>query len=190
MTRILDRPARFVVIAFALLFFATGCTGLLGGPEGRAGNALDATSEAVVQHNRLYGEARDSYDEARKALDAGEDPKGQVERIKNARQDLLEARGSLEKARKSLSDVGNLGVAREIKDYADLLSGAMGDQLEAEAREAEFYQVLEKDPILERDREKALDLLSRAGDGYKRAEDAYGRARKLAEANPDLLRES
>ncbi|MGH3146507.1 MAG: hypothetical protein ACRDTR_11970, partial [Rubrobacter sp.] len=154
-----------------------------------ADSVLQATSEAIAEHDRLYGEARGSYDQAREALDAGEDPEGQVERIRGARETLLEARGRLEEARNNLSEVQDLEVAQEVKDYANLLSDAMGTQLEAEAREAEFYEVLEGDPILEGDREGALEILSQAGDGYERAEEEYARARELAEANPDLLRE-
>ncbi len=186
MARILDRPAILVVTTFALLLFPAGC----GGPEGQAEEAMAATSEAVAEHNRLYGEARESYDGAREALEAGENPEAQVERIRNARETLLEARGSLEEARESLSGVQDLEVEREIRDYANLLSEAMGAQVEAEASEAEFYQILAEDPILESDRERALDVLAQAGDGYESADEAYGRAQDLAEANPDLLREA
>ncbi len=83
----------------------------------------------------------------------------------------------------------DLEVEGEIKEYAGTLSEAMGAQLEAEAREAEFYEVLEGDPILAEDRQRALDILEEAGAGYGRAEDAYGRAQEIADSNPDLLRE-
>lgn len=173
------------MIAIALILFPAGC----GGPHARAGDALQATSEAVAEHNRLYREARESYDGARQALEAGEDPEEQVEDIRSARETLLDARGNLEEARESLSGVRELEVEREVKAYASLLSEAMDAQLEAEASEARFYEVLAQDPILERDRERALDILSQAGDAYERAEDAYGQAQELAEANPELLHE-
>lgn len=174
------------MITLSLFFLLAGC----GGPEAEADDAMQTTSEAVAEHNRLYEEARESYDGAREALDAGENPEDQVESITQARETLLEARGSLEDARASLSEVEGMEVEQEIKDYANSLSEAMGAQLEAEAREAEFYEILEQDPILEDDRDRAERVLSQAGDGYERADEAYARAQEIAEANPDLLQQS
>lgn len=183
MGRIVERPTILVVVLLTLLFAAGGC----GGPESQADEVMATTSEAVQRHNELYQEARSSYDDAREALDAGEDPEGQVERIGQARETLLEARASLEDARENLSGIGDLEVERQVKDYAELLSEAMGAQIEAENREAEFYEILEADPILENDREQALDVLAQVGEGYDEADRSYARARELAEANPELL---
>ena len=172
-----------MLVVLALLFAAVGC----GGPESQADEVMADTSEAVERHNQLYGEARASYDGAREALEAGEDPEQQAERIGRARETLLEARASLEDARESLSAIQDLQVEPQVKDYADTLSQAMDAQIQAEAREAEFYEILEGDPILEDDREKALDVLAQVGTGYDEADKAYSRAQELADANPDLL---
>ena len=177
------------MIAFSALLGA-GCTGLFGGPHAQAGDAIEQTNEAVAEHNRLFREARATYDEARGALEAGENPEEQADRIAEARETLQEARGSLEEAREPLSEVQDLDVEGEIKDYARLLSEAMGAQLEAEAREVEFYEVLEGDPILENDRRRAMDILDEVGAGYQRAEETYARAQEIADSNPDLLRRS
>ena len=58
----------------------------------------------------------------------------------------------------------DLDVDPAVKEYASLLSEAMEDQLDAEAKEIEFYGILEQDPALENNREKALDLLSEVGE--------------------------
>jgi hypothetical protein len=78
-------------------------------------------------------------------------------------------------------------VDQSIKDYARLLSEAMDAQLAAEAKEIEFYDLLEEDPALENNREKALDLLSEIGAGYEKAEKAYSEAQDLANSNPNVI---
>lgn len=188
MAHILDRSALIVVIALSLLLPA-GCSGLLGGPQNEANDAIEQANEAIAEHNRLFQETRDVYNAAREALESGEDPSGQVENIVQARETLQEARSNLEEAREPLAEIQDLEVERKVKTYAGLLSEAIDDQLTAEAKEIEFYQVLEEDPILQRDRDRALDVLAQASDGYQRAEDAYERARGLADSNPELLRE-
>jgi tetratricopeptide (TPR) repeat protein len=189
MRRILERPAAFVVIVLSL-FLGAGCGGLFGGPNEQAADAIGRTNEAVTEHNRLFREARATYDEAREALEDGENPEEQAERIARARETLREARGSLEEAREPLSEVQGLAVEDEIKDYTRTLSEAMDAQLRAEAREADFYEVLEGDPILENERRRALDILEEVDAEYGRAEEAYGRAQEIADSNPDLLRRS
>ena len=81
----------------------------------------------------------------------------------------------------------DLDVDPAVKDYASLLSEAMEDQLDAEAKEIDFYGILEEDPALENNRDKALDLLSEVGDGYQKAEKAYGKAQDLADSHPKLI---
>jgi hypothetical protein len=78
-------------------------------------------------------------------------------------------------------------VNQTIKDYAGLLSEAMDAQLAAEVKEVEFYDLLEEDPALENNREKALDLLSEISAGYKKAEKAYTEAQNFADAHPDVI---
>jgi hypothetical protein len=84
-------------------------------------------------------------------------------------------------------EVQDLDVEPEVKKYAETLSGAMNEQLDAEAKEIEFYEILEKDPALKDDRKKVLDLLSEVGDGYEKAEKSYEDAQKLADENPKLI---
>ena len=172
------------------LFLGVGCGGLFGGPNEQAADAIGQTNEAVAQHNRLFREARATYEEARQALEAGKDPKEQAKRIARTRETLRKARGSLEEARGPLSEVQGLAVENEIKDYTRILSEAMDVQLRAEAREADFYAVLEGDPILENERRRALNILEEVDAEYGRAEEAYGRAQEIADSNPDLLRRS
>ena len=81
----------------------------------------------------------------------------------------------------------DLDVDPAVKEYASLLSEAMEAQLAAEAKEIEFYGILEEDPALENNREEALDLLSEVGEGYQKAEKTYGEAQDLANAHPKLI---
>jgi hypothetical protein len=74
-----------------------------------------------------------------------------------------------------------------VKEYARLLSDAMDAQLAAEAKEVQFYGILQEDPTLENNRERALDLLSDVGAGYEDAEESYAQAQDLADSNPDLI---
>jgi len=83
--------------------------------------------------------------------------------------------------------VDDLDVDPAVKEYASLLSEAMQDQLDAEAKEIEFYGILQEDPALENNREKALDLLSEVGKGYQKAEKTYGEAQDLADSHPKLI---
>ena len=60
---------------------------------------------------------------------------------------MQEARGKLEEAREPLSNVQDLNVDPEIKEYAGLLSDALDTQL-AEAKKIEFYELLKQNPAL------------------------------------------
>ena len=186
MVRILKLWAPVVVISLSLLLLA-GCSGVSGGPREQANDAITEANETIAEHDRLFGEARETYRGAREAIENGEDPGEQAERVAQARETLTEARASLEEAREPLLEVRDLDVEPEIKEYASLVAQAMDAQLEAEAGEIEFYEILEADPILENDRERALDTLAEVEDSYESAEAAYARSREIADANPELI---
>lgn len=186
MVRILERRVPIVVITLSLLL-AAGCSGLSGGPREQAGEAISQANETIAEHDELFREARETYEGARQAIEDGEDPEEQAERIAEARETLAEARTNLEEAREPLAEVQDLDVEPEIKEYAGLVTEALDAQLAAEAGEIEFYEILEADPILEEDRERALDTLQEVGESYDRAEEAYARSREIADANPDLI---
>lgn len=169
------------------LLLAAGCTSVSGDPRQQAADAIAEANGTISEHDRLFGEARETYEGAREAIEDGENPEEAAGRIAEARGTLSEARTSLEEAREPLLEVRNLDVEQEIKEYAGLVAEAMDAQLEAEAREIEFYEILEEDPILRDDRERALDVLSEAEDGYERAEASYARSREVADANPELI---
>ena len=187
MRHILNLLAPAVVIAFAA-FFLSGCSEILGDERQEADDAVTEANGAIAEHNRLFDQARESYAVARENIESGDDPADQRERITEARETLEEARRSLEDASTRIEDVRGLDVDPAIKDYARLLSEAMDAQLSAEAREIEFYEILEEDPALTDNRDQALDLLSEAGDGYARAEEYYAEARDLAESNPNVIK--
>ena len=174
------------MITLSLLLVA-GCSGASGGPRERANDAIVEANETIAEHDRLFGESRETYESAREAIEDGEDPEEQAERVAEARETLAEARTSLEEAREPLLEVRDLDVEPEVKEYAGLVAEAMDAQLEAEAGEIEFYKILEADPILERDRERALDTLSEVGESYERAEASYTRSKEIADANPELI---
>lgn len=182
----INRYAPMVVILLALLPLA-GCSGLFGNPREQANEAIAQANDSIAEHNRLFEQARNTYADVKKKVESGDDPSKEKGRITEAKNTLQEARTNLQDARESLNGVRDLDVDPTVKEYAGLLSDAMDAQLGAEAKEIEFYGILEQDPALEKQRKKALDLLSEVGDGYKKAEDAYGKARELANNNPDVL---
>ncbi len=183
---ILELRATAVVIALSL-FLLAGCSGVSGDPREQASDAIAEANEMIAEHDRLFGEARETYEGAREAIEDGEDPDEQAERVAEARETLEEARTNLEEAQEPLLGVRDLDVEPEIKEYAGLVTEAMDAQLEAEAREIEFYEILEADPILRDDRERALDVLSEVEDSYERAEASYAKSREVADANPELI---
>lgn len=185
MKHILELRASAVVITLSLLL--TSCSGVSGGPRERANDAIASANETIAEHDRLFAESRETYEGAREAIEDGEDPEEQAGRVAEARETLSEARTSLEEAREPLQEVRDLDVEPEIKEYADLVVEAMDAQLGAEAREMEFYEILEGDPILRDERDRALDVLSEVEDGYNRAEASYARSREVADANPELI---
>jgi uncharacterized phage infection (PIP) family protein YhgE len=189
MSCILVRPALFVVIALSLSPLLAGCSGGSGDPLEQASESVAEANEAINEHNGLFDEARNLYEEAREAIEDGEEPSDEAERIAQARETMQEARDNLEEARQPLTTVQNPQVDSTVKEYAQLLTDTLDAQLAAEAREIEFYEILEEDPTLDEDRERALDLLTQISEGYQRAKDSYGQAQELADANPELLQE-
>ncbi len=173
------------------VLLAGGCSNLFGeSPREEADAAIMQANEDISEHNRLFEDARSIYDGVKADIEAGDEPSQQADRIAEASDTLTEARNRLEDAQASLDEVRDLDVDSTVQRYARLLSQAMDAQLAAEAREIEFYGILEEDPALEDRREEALDLLGQAGDDYQEAEDIYAEARDLADSNPDLIEAS
>lgn len=197
MVRILIRTVLLVVITLSLALLA-GCSGVSGDPYQQANGYVAEANEAINEHNALFEEARGTYEEAKEAVeeagesgseDASEGTDAQVEEITQARETMQEARDTLEEAREQLSEVQDLEVAPEVQEYAVLLSEAIDAQLAGEGGELSFYELVERDPTLADNRERAEDILTDVGDRYDEARNAYDRARELADANPDLLPE-
>jgi DNA repair exonuclease SbcCD ATPase subunit len=170
--------------AFLLL---TGCSSFFGDPREEANETISEANSSIAEHNRLFEEARDTYSSVKENIESGDEPSRQREDIVRARESMQEARGYLQEARTSLSGVEDLEVEEAVVRYSNLLSGAMESQLEAEATEIEFYELLEEDPALENRREDALELLEQVGEGYAAAEEDYEAAQELANSNPDVL---
>ena len=187
MTHIINRLAPVVVILLSAIVLA-GCSGVFGDtPREQADEAISNANQSISEHNKLFDEARATYADVKKKIESGDDPSKEKVDITDAKNTLEKARTHLQDARESLGTVQDLDVDPEIKKYASLLSDAMQDQLNAEAKEIEFYGILEEDPALENNRDKALDLLSEVEDGYQNAEKTYGEAQDLADAHPKLI---
>jgi septal ring factor EnvC (AmiA/AmiB activator) len=188
MALIINRCALVVVISLSALLLG-GCTGVFEqDPREQANDAIAQANESIAEHNKLFEEARDTYADVKEEIESGEDPSEEDRnRITEAKDTLEEARANLDDARESLATVQNLDVDKTVKEYADLLLQAMDAQLAAEAKEVEFYDLLEEDPALENNREKAMDLLSEIGAGYEEAEKAYSKAQDLANSSPNVI---
>jgi CHASE3 domain sensor protein len=187
MAHIINRLALMVVISLSALLLG-GCSDVLGEtPREQANVAIVEANQSIAEHNKLFEKARDTYADVKEQIESGEDPSAERDRITEAKNTLEEARGNLDDARESLATVQDLDVDKDIKQYTSLLSQAMNAQLAAEAKEVEFYDLLEEDPALENNREKALDLLDEIGAGYEKAEQAYGEAQDLADSKPKVI---
>ena len=182
----INRCSLLVVISLSTLLLG-GCAGFLGDPRERANEAIAEANESVAEHNRLFERARQTYADVKEKIEAGENPSELRDRITEAKNTLEEARLNLDDARDSLGRVQDLDVDNTIKDYAALLGEAMDAQLAAEGKEVEFYDLLEEDPALENNRERALDLLSEIGAGYEKAEKAYAKAQDFADSHPGVI---
>jgi hypothetical protein len=189
MAHILSRPLVLVVTTLSLSLSA-GCSGTFGSPYDQANGYVTEANEAIDEHNRLFEEARGTYEAAKEAVESGEDTSQAVDGITEARETIQEARGELERAREPLTEIQDLDVETQIKEYAVLLSEAIDAQIAAENREMRFYEILEQDPTLTDNRAEAEETLTEVGDGYEEAQNSYNQAQELANANPDLLKES
>jgi hypothetical protein len=186
MAHMINRCSLLVVISLSALLLG-GCAGFLEDPRERANEAIAEANESVAEHNKLFEQARQTYADVKEKIESGDDPSQLRDRITEAKNTLEEARIHLDDARESLGSVQDLDVDQTIKDYAALLEEAMDAQLAAEAKEVEFYDLLEEDPALENNREKALDLLSEIGAGYEKAEKAYAEAQDFANSHPKVI---
>ena len=183
----INRLAPVVVILLSA-FVLAGCSAVFGeSPREQADEAISKANESISKHNVLFDDARSTYADVKQKIESGDDPSKEKDNIAEAKNTLEKARTYLQDARESLGTVANLDVDPTVKEYASLLSEAMDAQLAAEAKEIEFYGILEDDPALQNNREKALDLLSQVGEGYKKAEKIYGEAQNLANAHPKLI---
>jgi DNA repair ATPase RecN len=187
MTYIINRRATVVVILLSL-FVLAGCSGIFGDtPREQADEAISNANQSISEHNKLFDRARSTYATVKTKIENGDDPSQEKDEITGAKNDLEEARNHLQDANDSLDTVNDLDVDPAVKEYANLLSEAMQDQLDAEDKEIEFYGILEQDPALKDNREQALDLLTEIGEGYQQAEKTYGEAQEFADAHPKLI---
>jgi vacuolar-type H+-ATPase subunit I/STV1 len=187
MSYMINRLAPVVVI-FLSAFVLAGCSAVFGeSPREQADAAISKANESISKHNVLFDEARSTYADVKQKIESGEDPSKEKDNIAEAKNTLEKARAHLQDARESLGTVAELDVDPSVQEYARLLSEAMDAQLAAEAKEIEFYGILEEDPTLQNNREKALDLLSEVGQGYQNAENLYQKAQNLANSHPKLI---
>jgi hypothetical protein len=183
----INRLALAVVILLSM-FVLAGCSGIFGeSPREQADEAISNANQSISQHNKLFDEARSTYADVKQEIESGDDPSKEKDNITDAKTSLQKARKDLQDARASLGTVDDLDVDPPVKQYASLLSEAMDAQLAAEAKEIDFYGILEEDPALQDNREQAMDLLSEVGDGYKEAEKTYSEAQNLANEHPKLI---
>ena len=177
-----------VVVILLSAFVLAGCSAVFGeSPREQADAAISKANESISKHNVLFDEARSTYADVKQKIESGEDPSKEKDNIAEAKNTLEKARAHLQDARESLGTVAELDVDPSVQEYARLLSEAMDAQLAAEAKEIEFYGILEEDPTLQTNREEALDLLSEVGESYQKAEKIYDEAQSVANANPKLI---
>jgi hypothetical protein len=187
MSYMINRLAPVVVILLSA-FVLAGCSAVFGeNPREKADQAISDANESISEHNVLFDEARSTYADVKQKIESGDDPSKEKDNIAQAKSSLEKARTYLQDARESLVTVSELDVDPSVKEYAGLLSEAMDAQLAAEAKEIEFYGILEEDPALQNNRDEALALLSEVGKGYQKAEQTYDEAQNLANANPKLI---
>ena len=180
-----------VVVIFLAAFVLAGCSGIfVNTPREKADDAISSANESISEHNKLFDEARSTYSSVKEKIEAGDDPSKEKDDITDAKNTLQQARQDLQDARGALATVSDLDVDPAVKQYASLLSKAMDEQLDAEGKEIDFYVILETDPGLQNNREKALGLLAEVGDGYKSAKKTYAKAQHLADSHPKLIEAS
>jgi hypothetical protein len=187
MKYMINRLAPIVVILLSA-FVLAGCSAVFGeDPREQADQAISSANKSISEHNALFDQARSTYADVKQKIESGGDPSKEKDNIAEAKNTLEMARKDLQDAKESLGTVADLDVDPSVQKYAGLLSEAMDAQLAAEAKEIEFYGILEEDPALQNNREEALDLLSEVGEGYQKAEKTYDEAQNVANANPKLI---
>ena len=194
MAQIINRSTLIVVITFST-FLLGGCSGFLGEtPKGQANADISAANKSVAQHNELFRQTRNTYQDVKGKIESSGGEGGndafqkEKDRIAKARSNLEEARGNLENARSSLEGVQNIDKLKPaVKKYSRTLSAALDAQVQAETQEIKFYDLLEADPILKNSRNEAQKLLSDAGDNYQQAKNSYKEAQAIANSNPKVL---
>ena len=176
------------VVILLSAFVLTGCSGVFGeDPREQADEAISNANESLTEHNELFEQARSTYAAVKQKIGSGNAPAKEKDSIVEDKNNLEKARKDLQDARESLGTVAELDVDPSVKKYASLLSEAMDAQIAAEAKEIEFYGILEEDPALQNNREEALGLLSEVGEGYQKAEKTYDEAQNLANSHPKLI---
>jgi hypothetical protein len=170
------------VVILLSVFVLTGCS-----DDQLADEAISNANKSISEHNELFAKARSTYADVKQKIESGADHSEEKDSIAAAKNTLEKARKHLQDARESLGTVADLDVDPSVTKYARLQSEAMDVQLAAEAKEIEFYGILEEDPALQNNREKANDLLSEVGNDYQKAKKIYDEAKKVADANPKLI---
>lgn len=180
MRHILNRTGLLFVILLSLLA-VTGCS---TGPRQEANQAIERANEEISAHDELFDEARNSYAEARQSIREDGESTGEAESISDAREALEEARSRLEEAQGEISGIQELDVSEELSSYSRTLEEALAAQIRAEEREIAFYELLEEDPTLEENRDRAREILAEAEEAYAEAEEGYREASRIADSAP------
>jgi outer membrane murein-binding lipoprotein Lpp len=125
-------------------------------------NPREQADQAISNANKSIAQHNELFEDARSTY---ADVKQKIESGEDPskeKDNIAEAKNTLEEARTYLQDA-------------------------AEAKEIEFYGILEEDPALQENREEALDLLSEVGEGYQKAKKIYDEAHDVANAHPRLI---
>ena len=187
MFHMLTRSTFAVVIALAAFVLISGCSSNSKSPREKANEAVAKANKSVARHNKLFEQSRNTYNSVKTKLESGKDPSDQKKSITEARDTLEKATANLKDAKESLKSVQDLDVNGAVKKYTSLLSAAMGDQISAEDKEAQFYGILEKDPALKNSRKKAEELLTEVSKGYEKSREAYKKAKDYARSHPNIV---
>lgn len=189
--QMLNRYAPFVVVVFSILLLAGCSSGQQGEqttPNERANAIIEEANGRISDHNRLFQQARNSYAQAKQAIESeGSPPSEQRGEISGVIDTMQQGRQNLEEARSSLQRIQELDTSRAVKRYARVLSEGIDAQLAAEEKEIQFYEILQEDPALADNRQRAQNVLDEAQQGYEQAQQSYQRAAEIAEENPQVI---
>src|SRR5215204_7337452 len=87
-----------VVVILLSAFVLAGCSAVLGeNPREQADEAISKANESISEHNVLFDDARATYADVKQKIESGDDPSKEKDNI-------AEAKNTLEKARKYLQD--------------------------------------------------------------------------------------